>query len=142
MAPGGCDETRTPRTGWGEFERARLTTHDGFEQGRAGRPQSADRAGGGEAGIEQQKATSVALVEDCLARIAAREPDLHAWAYVDREHALAQARARDARAAQEPAARRAGRHQGHLRHPRHADRLRLADLCGSPADERLRSSSR
>ena len=40
--------------------------------------------------------TSVALVEDCLTRIAAREPDVHAWAYVDRERALAQARACDA----------------------------------------------
>jgi Asp-tRNA(Asn)/Glu-tRNA(Gln) amidotransferase A subunit family amidase len=39
--------------------------------------------------------TSVALVEACLARIAARDGDLHAWTYVDGEHALAQARARD-----------------------------------------------
>jgi Asp-tRNA(Asn)/Glu-tRNA(Gln) amidotransferase A subunit family amidase len=40
-------------------------------------------------------ATSVQLVEDCLARIDAREPDVQAWAFVDREIALAQARARD-----------------------------------------------
>jgi Asp-tRNA(Asn)/Glu-tRNA(Gln) amidotransferase A subunit family amidase len=40
-------------------------------------------------------ATSVRLVEDCLARIAAREPDVRAWAHLDREAALAQARARD-----------------------------------------------
>ena len=39
--------------------------------------------------------TSVALVEACLARIEARDGDLHAWAHLDREHALAQARARD-----------------------------------------------
>jgi Asp-tRNA(Asn)/Glu-tRNA(Gln) amidotransferase A subunit family amidase len=39
--------------------------------------------------------TSVALVEACLARIDARDADLHAWAHVDREHALAQARWRD-----------------------------------------------
>jgi len=41
-------------------------------------------------------ATSVKLVEDCLARIEARDGALHAWTHVDREHALAQARARDA----------------------------------------------
>jgi Asp-tRNA(Asn)/Glu-tRNA(Gln) amidotransferase A subunit family amidase len=40
--------------------------------------------------------TSVALVEACLARIDARDPQLHAWANVDCERALAQARARDA----------------------------------------------
>jgi Asp-tRNA(Asn)/Glu-tRNA(Gln) amidotransferase A subunit family amidase len=40
--------------------------------------------------------TSVALVEACLARIDARDPQLHAWAHVDRDLALAQARARDA----------------------------------------------
>ena len=68
--------------------------HGGFEQGRAGRPQSPDGAGsGGAAGTGPR--TSVALVEDCLARIAARDGELHAWSHVDREHALAQARARD-----------------------------------------------
>jgi Asp-tRNA(Asn)/Glu-tRNA(Gln) amidotransferase A subunit family amidase len=46
--------------------------------------------------IETGGATSVRLVEDCLGRIAAREPEIRAWAYVDREIALAQARARDA----------------------------------------------
>jgi amidase len=40
--------------------------------------------------------TSVALVEACLGRIAEREDDVHAWAYLDPELALAQARARDA----------------------------------------------
>ena len=39
--------------------------------------------------------TSLALVDDCLARIAAREPDLRAWAFVDPELARRQARARD-----------------------------------------------
>ena len=39
--------------------------------------------------------TSVELVEHCLARIAARDPEVRAWAFVDREIALQQARARD-----------------------------------------------
>ena len=45
--------------------------------------------------IARGATTSVALVEACLARIDARDGELHAWTYVDREHALAQARARD-----------------------------------------------
>jgi Asp-tRNA(Asn)/Glu-tRNA(Gln) amidotransferase A subunit family amidase len=39
--------------------------------------------------------TSVALVEACLARITARDSELYAWAHVDPERSLAQARARD-----------------------------------------------
>lgn len=43
------------------------------------------------------------LVKACLARIAAREPQVQAWAYVDGEYALAQARKLDAhRAAGRP----------------------------------------
>jgi Asp-tRNA(Asn)/Glu-tRNA(Gln) amidotransferase A subunit family amidase len=45
--------------------------------------------------LRDGSATSADLVEHCLARIAAREPDVHAWAFVDRERALEQARARD-----------------------------------------------
>ena len=45
--------------------------------------------------LEASATTSVALIENCLARIAARDGDLHAWAHVDPEAALAQARARD-----------------------------------------------
>src|SRR4029453_1377205 len=45
--------------------------------------------------LRDGSATSVQLVEHCLARIAAREPDVQAWAYVDRDIALDQARARD-----------------------------------------------
>jgi Asp-tRNA(Asn)/Glu-tRNA(Gln) amidotransferase A subunit family amidase len=45
--------------------------------------------------LRDGSATSVELVEHCLARITAREPDVHAWAFVDRELALRQARARD-----------------------------------------------
>jgi Asp-tRNA(Asn)/Glu-tRNA(Gln) amidotransferase A subunit family amidase len=39
--------------------------------------------------------TSVALVEACLARIDAHDGGIHAWATIDRENALRQARARD-----------------------------------------------
>jgi Asp-tRNA(Asn)/Glu-tRNA(Gln) amidotransferase A subunit family amidase len=52
--------------------------------------------------IAEGKITSVALVEACLARIAARDGELHAWVHVDREHALAQARARDAEPRRSP----------------------------------------
>jgi Asp-tRNA(Asn)/Glu-tRNA(Gln) amidotransferase A subunit family amidase len=41
------------------------------------------------------KLTAVALVESCLARIEQREPEVQAWAFLDPELALAQARARD-----------------------------------------------
>jgi Asp-tRNA(Asn)/Glu-tRNA(Gln) amidotransferase A subunit family amidase len=40
--------------------------------------------------------TSEALVRDCLARIVAREPDVHAWDYLDPDHAIEQAKALDA----------------------------------------------
>ncbi len=39
--------------------------------------------------------TSEALVADCLARIEAREGAVHAWAFIDPDYALEQARARD-----------------------------------------------
>lgn len=41
--------------------------------------------------------TAVALVEACLARIAEVEPKVQAWAWLDGDHAVAQARALDAR---------------------------------------------
>ncbi len=47
------------------------------------------------AGIASGEFTSEALVLDCLARIDARDDDIHAWAFVDAELALSQARARD-----------------------------------------------
>ena len=46
--------------------------------------------------LEGGKATSAELLADCLARIDAREPAVHAWCHIDRDAALAQARARDA----------------------------------------------
>jgi len=39
--------------------------------------------------------TSEALVRDCLARIKAREDEVHAWAYIDPDYAIEQARHRD-----------------------------------------------
>lgn len=51
--------------------------------------------------------TSLELVESCLARIAAREPDVKAFAHIDPDHARVQARAADA-------ARRAGQGVGLL----------------------------
>ncbi len=47
------------------------------------------------AAIRAGQLTSQALVEACLARIAAREPTVHAWVHCDPEQALAQARALD-----------------------------------------------
>src|SRR5688572_16691402 len=46
--------------------------------------------------IASGKLTAVQLAEDCLARINEREQDVQAWAYIDRDQVLAQARARDA----------------------------------------------
>jgi amidase len=45
--------------------------------------------------LEQKQTTSVAIVQACLDRIKSREPDIRAWAYLDPEAALAQARACD-----------------------------------------------
>lgn len=46
--------------------------------------------------IANRSISSEELVRSCLDRIALREPAIHAWASFDPEHALAQARARDA----------------------------------------------
>ena len=46
--------------------------------------------------IETGAASSVQLIEDCLARIAARDGEIQAWTHVDGHAALAQARACDA----------------------------------------------
>ncbi len=45
--------------------------------------------------IERGEATAEALAAACLERIAARDEEVRAWAFIDREQALAQARALD-----------------------------------------------
>jgi amidase len=46
--------------------------------------------------IAAKKITSEALVRDCLERREARDGEIHAWAYLDAENVIAQARAADA----------------------------------------------
>src|SRR5688572_10533118 len=45
--------------------------------------------------IARGEITSEQLVQACLARIREAEPRVQAWQFLDEEHALAQARARD-----------------------------------------------
>jgi Asp-tRNA(Asn)/Glu-tRNA(Gln) amidotransferase A subunit family amidase len=59
------------------------------------------------AALRDGRIASEELVAACLERIAEREPEVQAWAFLDPEHALAQARARDE-------ARREGRPLGPL----------------------------
>ena len=47
--------------------------------------------------IREGRLTSEELVQACLERIRALEPKVQAWAFLDEEHALAQARAADER---------------------------------------------
>jgi len=49
------------------------------------------------ADIREGRITSAELVGDCLARIKEVEAEVQAWAFLDRDHALAQARALDLR---------------------------------------------
>ena len=46
--------------------------------------------------LEAGTTTSEALVRDCFARVFAREPEVHAWDFLDPDHAIKQAKALDA----------------------------------------------
>jgi len=48
--------------------------------------------------LEAREITAVALLSDCLERIAAREPTVHAWTGIDAESAMRRARALDVQA--------------------------------------------
>ena len=48
--------------------------------------------------LAAREITAVALLSDCLERIAAREPTVHAWTCVDADGAMRRARALDAQA--------------------------------------------
>jgi Asp-tRNA(Asn)/Glu-tRNA(Gln) amidotransferase A subunit family amidase len=52
-------------------------------------------AGGIAAGVSAGRFSAESVVRDCLARIAAREPEVKAWAALDAEFALGQARSLD-----------------------------------------------
>ena len=94
------------------------------------------------AAIGQGRTTCEAVARACLDRIAAREGEVHAWAHLDPEAALAvRPRLRQGRQAR-PARRRAVRRQGHHRHLRHADRMGHADPQGPPARSATPPASR
>ena len=72
-----------------------------------------------------------ALTQSLLDRIDATDANVQAWAWLDRERALAAARALDARRTSgggSTARRRPDRRQGHRRDRRHADADGIADL--------------
>ena len=56
------------------------------------------------AAITSGRTTCEAVVRACLDRVAAREPDVQAWAYIDPDHAIAAARAFDRSGAHGPLA--------------------------------------
>jgi aspartyl-tRNA(Asn)/glutamyl-tRNA(Gln) amidotransferase subunit A len=67
--------------------------------------------------IRHGACSAVALVEACLARVSALEPELQAWAHVDAAGALAAARERDAEA-----------RAGHVRGPLHGVPMGIKDI--------------
>ena len=83
--------------------------------------------------IERGELSARSLLESCLERIAAREPEVQAWSFVDQEAVLpSQPHSTTAKPA-----RASRRREGHLRHLRHADAVRLAHLSRPSAARRL-----
>ena len=77
--------------------------------------------------IARGSISAEAVVQACLKRIAAREPTVRAWAFIDPEHALAQARARDAQARARGAQARA-RDAGPANGPLHGVPIGVKDI--------------
>ena len=77
--------------------------------------------------IARGSISAEAVVQACLERIAAREPTVRAWAFIDPEHALAQARARDAQARARDAQARA-RDAGPANGPLHGVPIGVKDI--------------
>jgi len=79
--------------------------------------------------IREGAVTSVEVVQGCLARVREVDGAVQAWAFLDPEHALDQARAADElRMSGQPVGALHGVPvgiKGHHRHRRHADRERL-----------------
>ena len=84
--------------------------------------------------IEAGELTPAQAVELCAEAIAERESEVGAFVTLDLDGA--RKAAQTPRPQGQAAARPAGRAQGHFRHRRHADRIRLADLCRLPAEGR------
>ena len=86
------------------------------------------------------------FLERCLADLAALEPKIGAFVHLNLDGARAAADRADRTLARGPAAvadrRHAGRHQGHHRDRRHADREGLAAVRGLPLRARCRQRRR
>ena len=94
--------------------------------------------------IERGELTSEALVAACLERIAERDEQVRAWAFVNRDYALAQARAARPRRAARPLHGMPFGIKDVIDTAEHADRVQLADLPRPPAEGgcRLRRAAR
>ncbi len=82
------------------------------------------------AAMAEGRLSAEALTVACLERVAARDGVVHAFVHVDpdaRDRRSAPPRSRAPRRIGRPAQRLAVRREGHHRHARHADLLRLAD---------------
>ena len=83
--------------------------------------------------VEAGELTPEAVVDLCAAAIAAREDEVGAFTHLDLDGARKHARKNAGPLSAGPLRGLAGRHEGHLRHRRHADRIRLRRLQGTSA---------